>query len=161
MFTITLSVASSLFIFSRHLNDTVQYKNFGLDTIFEDSLLWYIETCVRARFYTCSTNYSCVLCHFSTHSTRYFSSSSAKVQNCETHSLAVATRFSALAASPSFLSNNFLASTHVWAVSRLGNCKSVGSRSVVNCSDASRGRRVGRWSIDTTDIGGFSGELGV
>lgn len=58
-------------------------------------------------------------------------------------------------ASASFFWNSFSASTHTRAVLRSGNCMSDGRRSELNCSDASLGSNVGRWSIEITDSGGF------
>lgn len=39
------------------------------------------------------------------------------------------------------------------AVSRLGYSKILGSKSALNCSDASLGRSVGKWSIEITERG--------
>lgn len=52
-----------------------------------------------------------------------------------------------------FSSNSFFASVHTreW-----GNSTKDGNKSRLNCSDASRGNNVGRWSIDITVISGFS-----
>ena len=61
-----------------------------------------------------------------------------------------------LAASPPSL-NSFSACAQTGAVSRAGNSSSDGSKSVENCSDASRGRSVGRWSIETTVSSGLPG----
>src|SRR5258708_128389 len=49
-----------------------------------------------------------------------------------------------------FVWKSFSDSTHTLAVDRDGNERSDGTRSLLNCSDASRGNSVGRWSIDTT-----------
>jgi hypothetical protein len=37
----------------------------------------------------------------------------------------------------------------------VGNSSSEGRRSELNCSDASRGSKVGKWSMEMTDKGGF------
>ena len=67
--------------------------------------------------------------------------------------------FSTLAASAIFSSNNFFASAQTRACSLSGNSNNEGRRSALNCSDASLGSRVGRWSIEITSKGGFSGLL--
>lgn len=56
-------------------------------------------------------------------------------------------------ASPSFFSNSASASVHSLVP---GNPSSDDNRSSLNCSDASRGSNVGRWSIEITDNGGTS-----
>ena len=50
--------------------------------------------------------------------------------------------------------NNFSASVHTLAVYRSFNWRSVGIKSLLNASEASRGRRVGRWSIEMTESAG-------
>ena len=60
-------------------------------------------------------------------------------------------------ASANFSLNNFSASVHTRAVFLSGNSSSDGKRSELNCSDASRGSNVGKWSIDITDKGGLPG----
>lgn len=39
----------------------------------------------------------------------------------------------------------------------LGNSRSDGRRSALNCSDASRGSKVGKWSMEITNSEGFPG----
>lgn len=64
-------------------------------------------------------------------------------------------RPSAFTASPSFDLNRFSASTHTRAVLRFGNSSKEGSSAALNCSDASLGSNVGRWSIETIASGGL------
>lgn len=54
-------------------------------------------------------------------------------------------------ASANFSLNNFSASVHTRASFFFGNSNSEGRRSELNCSEASRGSRVGKMSIETTD----------
>ena len=60
----------------------------------------------------------------------------------------------AATASLSFSLKSFSASVHTRAVCLLGNSNNDGSISALNCSDASRGSNVGRWSIDIIESGG-------
>ena len=78
--------------------------------------------------------------------------------NCPKRVLYVSTS-SIFAASANFSTNNFLASAQTRACSLSGNSSKEGRRSALNCSDASLGSRVGRWSIEMTSNGGFSGLL--
>ena len=72
-----------------------------------------------------------------------------------TYNLGLMSKFSARTASASFFLKSCSASTHTLCVRRCGNTSNVGKRSALNCSDASRGNSVGRWSIETTDRGGL------
>lgn len=60
---------------------------------------------------------------------------------------------SARTASPSFALYSFSASVQTLALSLWGNCVRDGKRSELNCSEASRGSRVGKWSMEMTDSG--------
>lgn len=64
---------------------------------------------------------------------------------------------SAFTASANFSLKSFSASTQTRACCLLGNSNSEGRRSELNCSDASRGSSVGKWSIETTERGGRPG----
>ena len=63
--------------------------------------------------------------------------------------------FSFSTASATFFSYSLFASNQTRAFSLLGNSNKDGRRSVLNCSDASLGSRVGRWSIEMTCNGGL------
>jgi len=54
------------------------------------------------------------------------------------------TRPSSTAASPSFSLNSFSASVHTRALWRDGNSRREGNKSPLNCSEASRGNKVGK-----------------
>jgi hypothetical protein len=58
-------------------------------------------------------------------------------------------------ASANFSLYNISASVHTRAVFLFGNSSNDGKRSELNCSDASRGNNVGKWSIDITESAGF------
>jgi hypothetical protein len=66
-------------------------------------------------------------------------------------------RPSASIASPNFSLYSFSASVHTRAVPRFGNSSNDDKRSELNCSEASRGSNVGKWSMDITDSAGFPG----
>lgn len=60
-------------------------------------------------------------------------------------------------ASANFSLYNFSASVQTRALALFGNSSNEGRRSVLNCSEASRGSKVGKWSIEMTVNTGFSG----